>query len=110
MPCEGDWLPGGRELRLVMAKNWLAALEARAKAWKVPSTEVAELQALTGAAGAALAAVSFGTRSGTQSYTEGCKCSDRGSFNSSNERRYMAAWNGMGILNKSLSGFYGARR
>ncbi|MDR0376094.1 MAG: hypothetical protein LBH85_10330 [Treponema sp.] len=71
MPYEGNWLPGRRELQLAMAKNWLVVLEARAKAWKVPSTEVAELQTLTVAAGAALAMAQSSER--TPVVTANCK-------------------------------------
>jgi hypothetical protein len=71
MPYESNWLPGRRENQLAMAKNWLAVLATQASAWNVPSTEVSELQTLTAAADAALAAAQSSER--TAVVTANCK-------------------------------------
>jgi hypothetical protein len=62
MPNAPDWLPGRREHKLAMAKNWLTALAAQAGAWQVPAAEVAELQRLAVEAEAALRAAESSER------------------------------------------------
>ncbi|MDR3343414.1 MAG: hypothetical protein LBT14_11640 [Treponema sp.] len=38
-----DWLPGRREAKLAMAKDWLEVPGVKATAWKVPTGEVSAL-------------------------------------------------------------------
>jgi hypothetical protein len=71
MPNTHDWLPAGRELKLAMAKDWLAVLAAQAAAWHVPEAEVLALQSLTINADAALASVQCSSR--TPIATAQCK-------------------------------------
>ena len=40
-----DWLPRTRELKLALAKNWLAKLQTKATGWNIPATAVQDLTA-----------------------------------------------------------------
>jgi hypothetical protein len=71
MAINSDWCPGRREQQLAMAKNWLTVLGTQAPTWNVPSPEVTELQTLTDAAAAALAAAQSSER--TSVVTANCK-------------------------------------
>jgi hypothetical protein len=52
-----QWLPGRREARLAMTKNWLEVLALKAVPWGVPAVDVTALTALTTEAGNSLAVV-----------------------------------------------------
>ena len=55
MAVRTDWLPGRRELRLEMARNWISIVgSSTPPPWNIPEAEVLELTQLTTSAGAAL--------------------------------------------------------
>ena len=49
-----NWLPGTRAGQIVMCRNWIAILGAKAAAWGIPAAAVLSLETACGAAQAAL--------------------------------------------------------
>lgn len=66
-----DWLPGGRDDVLHMAKTWLSVLSVKAALWNIPSADIVELQSYTDSAETNLQKAKSGER--TETVTAECR-------------------------------------